>query len=498
MEGKNSIGRRTNSLSLDNQSYSIISAKHREITNAIHNRKTSTLLRTSFARTSLSPIRPTEDKSDSSMHLMLLKRTIDHQKLSIGQGDNTITALKQELYQLELEETKRDFWTKQNHAKIKSLQNLIEEAIKNQLQETNNQEIYNHLLIRMKKTKIFLELRSAALNEGLENSESVLAAEKKKQFLSQEAALQAVNAFKDFKKSILVEKEDGSTQIYELQKSIEKSKLVSDRRDTWKKHQETMYEVAVIEDHSAKNLKLKEGLSLHKLWYNILTKIYERKKEKSKQLEEAFQNIKILTGIPDISSVVQNFLTKEQTYVALMQTVTNKETECSNYKKKIDEMQACVDNFAHKDIGNEAHFNKIKEMQEIKIKELFELSQKKFLIENTYSKVKTWIKLMIRKFNKILGKQYGETSDMEKLIFYIQEIRQICNLGIEIKNNKNDKGQKFGKLLGLRVEDNRKYAVNSMIRDISRVHHTVKIEEALYENELIGVEAENEEKRWSS
>ena len=84
----------------------------------------------------------------------------------------------------------------------------------------------------MKKTKIFLELRSTAINQSLENSEYVLLTEKKKQLLSQQAAFQAVNAFKEFKKSIIAEKEEGSNQIYDLQKSIEKSKLISDRRDT--------------------------------------------------------------------------------------------------------------------------------------------------------------------------------------------------------------------------------------------------------------------------
>ena len=161
-----------------------------------------------------------------------------------------------------------------------------------------------------------------------------------------------------------------------------------------------MYEAAAIEDRSTKNLSLKEGLSLHKLWYNILTKIYERKKEKSKHLEEAFQNIKILTGIPEVALVVENFLTKEQTYVALMVTVNNKENECSKYQKKIDEMQACVNNFANKDINDGTSFSDMKRIQEAKIRELFELSNKKFVIENTYSKVKTWIKLMIRKFKK--------------------------------------------------------------------------------------------------
>ena len=299
------------SVSIESQNFNTITAKNREIMNAINNRNPSSLLQMSFARTSISPIRSTDDKSDSSMQLLLLKKTIDHQRLTMGKGDNTLSTLRQELKILELEEVKREFWDRQNKQKIKQLQHEIEIAIENQIIESNNQEIYYHLLKRMKKTKIFLEIRSFALNENIINSDFVLSTEVKKHLISKEAASQAMNTFKEFKESIVVETTEGTNQIYELQRSIENSKTVADRRDAWKKHQETMYEAAIIDDRSAKSLKMKEGLALHKLWYKVLTRIYERKKEKSKNLEDAFQNVKIFTGIPEIGMVVENFLTKE-------------------------------------------------------------------------------------------------------------------------------------------------------------------------------------------
>ena len=84
----------------------------------------------------------------------------------------------------------------------------------------------------MKKTKVFLELKSFALNNSLENSDSILRKEQKKNLLSQELAVQTVNTFKDFKKAVISEKGEGNSQIFDLQKSIEKSRIVSERRDT--------------------------------------------------------------------------------------------------------------------------------------------------------------------------------------------------------------------------------------------------------------------------
>lgn len=482
MELATPMARRTISLSIESQGYSTITARTREITKAISNRNPSSLLSMTFRRSSCTPPHPVEEKSDSSVQLVLLKKTIDQQKLSGGKGDNAISLLKQELKQLELEATKRDFWHKQNTLKIKQLQQSIESALNRQLEETTNQEIYNHLLKRMKKTKIFLELRSAALNESLESNEHILSNEKKKQLLTQESVIQAINTFKDFKKNIISETDEGTSQIEVLQKSLEKNKVLSVRRENWKKHQETMYEAAVIEDRSVKNVKIKESLSIHRLWYNVLNQIFQRKKEKSKRLEEAFQNIKIVTGIPEISQVVENFLTKEQTYEALMDTVNKKERECSAYKKKIDKIQLRVSNFSNKEVSDADTLNKMKQLEQEKTKELLDLSNKRFLLENTHAKLKTWIKLMIKKFNKIIGKDSPELSNEENLGFYIQEIKKVCSYGI--KNSSSNLS------LGQIIEDNRKRAVNSMIKSLSKTPHSVFRQESINKSELVGVDSD--------
>jgi hypothetical protein len=387
----------------------------------------------------------------------MLKKTIDNQKLTSGKGDRTVSLLHHELRLLELNDVKQDFWMKQHVAQAKSLQNAIDEAIKRQAEENNNQDIYHHLLKRMKKTKIFLEIQSGMLNDRLKESETVLQGEKKKHLTQKESAMQAVSTFKGLKKAVDVEKEAGETNISELQRKIEKARIASNRHEEWKKYQETMFEAAVIEDNSAKNLHLKEAVALHRLWYSILTKIYERKKLRSQKLEEAFQRIKIATGIPEIVDIVANFLTKEQTYEALMRTVNQKEAECAKYKERIDEIQKAVDNSSNRSISDAANVEEMKESGHQQLKSVLELSQKKFLIGNVHSKVRNWMRLMITKFNKIRGRLDGEVKENEKLVFYVEEIRRIFK-------EKNGDDTKLGKA----VEENRKYAVDSMIRNISK------------------------------
>ena len=232
MESTNPTSRRNMSQDMEGKQFSTFGSKTREITKAISNRDPSSLLKMSFRRTSVTQDRSTDENFDSSVQLLVLKKTINLQKLFVGKGDSKVSILKQELKQLEIEETKRDFWHRQNTLKLKQLENSLEEALKSQTEEIHNQEIYNHLLKRMKKTKVFLELKSFALNNSLENSESILRKEQKKNLLSQELAVQTVNTFKDFKKAVISEKGEGNSQIFDLQKSIEKSRIVSERRDT--------------------------------------------------------------------------------------------------------------------------------------------------------------------------------------------------------------------------------------------------------------------------
>lgn len=483
MEMKTYLPRRTYSVGMEDSLNASFMAKNREIVNAINNRNTSSLLTVSFTKGTIVST-PREEPFDSSIQLRMLKNTIDGQRLVCGRGDKTVSVLRHELKQLELEEAKHDFWLKKNIQKAKDLQYMVEEAVKSQAEEIINQEIYNHLLKRMKKTKIFLEIRSGALNDNLKASESVLNEEKKKFLVSKESAMQAKIACKDFEKTIKAEKEEGENQISGLKLSIDKNIEISDRRENWKRHRETMFEAAVIEDRSAKNLSTKEGLSLHRLWYSVLTKIFERKKEKSQKLEEAFQKIKIATGVPEINLIVENFLTKETTYEALMKTVSKKEVECSNYKAKIDQLQAGVNNYANRSASNKTELDEQREVQELKIRELLELSQKKFLIENTHSKVRTWMKLMIRKFYKILGKPRGELKDEENLLYYLEIIHGL------LRNAKDNRESELGKA----VEDNRKFAVNSMIKHISKIPHSFAEEEVMNENSLVAADNDLDEK----
>lgn len=476
MESRIQFNKRALSVGLDDKSY-INSSHLREINKAIQQRNPSVLLNEKISRMSVSPTVSSTDKTGGSFQLQILKKTINRQRLLGGSGDHNLSHLKSELKQLDVESTKREFWNKQNEKRIKQLNEKIEKTIEKQLEEGLNKEVYLHLLKRMKKTQIFLDLKANSFNQDLKESESALKSAIKKQIVTKESKTQFLNFLHQFRDTVEEETGLGHLRINDLEIDIEKSKIISDRRDEWKRHRESMFEEAANEDQNKKNIGLKESLELHRMWLFSLTKIFEKKKRKFQKLEEASQKIKTFTGLGEISLVVENFLTKEYTYAGLLKTVKEKEDRCNEIKEGIDELQGKVNKIENKGLEKGKISESILAEKNL-MKENFDLNQKKQSIDNVYSKVKTWMKLTVRKLNKIAGNKPTVSANDDSVKFYLQEIRKICQETIKKHN--------FSKNLGEVIEKNRKFAVNSAISQFSKQTKNIKREETLKESDLIG------------
>lgn len=478
-------------LSVAFEDFGYLSAsKTREIDKAIHNRNPSALLNQRISRTSVSPSFRNEDKGGSSFQLQILKKTINQHRLRVDSGDKNLTNLKSALRQLDIQSAKNDFQNKQLVSQAKSLEYKIEQTLKRQQEEIQNQDIYQHLLKRMKKTKIFLDLQAFKFNEQLKFSSMFLSSAQQKSLSSIESRSKVLSFMRLMGKEIKKETQLGSINLYHLNTDIEKIRIQSERQEEWKQHQESMFEAAVIEDRSKKNLGIKESINLHRIWYNNLTSLFERKKLKFQKLEEAFQKIKIFTGLNEIQAVVENFLTKECTYAGLLQTVQVKEFECNDIKERINKLQGKVDEISNLEV-EKGVVEKCKADERNILKANLELAQKKYLIESVREKVKTWINEMTRKLAKITGvevdsnrvasykKRNKRTArEGDRLVEMVYRIREICRAAIY--------QHKFAKSLGMVIEKNRKIVVSSMINQYSKEARRIVDEEIMDEAELIG------------
>lgn len=422
MEIRPALSRRTMSVSEENKCFPVFQSKKREIVRAINNRSPDSLISLNFTRKSVSPTNRPIGQIDSSIQLLMLKHSVDKQKLSVNKGDKNLSVLKENLKQLEIEDIKRTFWNKQLSNKIQFLRESIEKSLLSQSFELNNQKNYLHILDRMKNTKLHLKMQSTNLSTTLDNTEILLSSEKKKKLLTQEAVFQAFQIYKEFHCNVTSETDEGSTQVYELQKTLEKNQAISARKEEWKRFQISMYEAAAIDDKALKCMDLKENILLLRLWFDVLIKLFERKKEKSKKIEEAFREIRSHTGLGDVTEIIEKFLSKEELCSSLMRTVKIRENECSDYNKKIKKLQVQVNEVLNKenlvgDISTE------REIHTQLYHDVLDASQKRIMVQSTHRKVRDWAGMMIKKLDGVVKNKNLRNFDGKDLVWYINEIK---------------------------------------------------------------------------
>ena len=83
---------------------------------------------------------------------------------------------------------------------------------------------------------------------------------------------------------------------------------------------------------------MRNYLYINKLWNNFMKKKMHKEMENSRSIDEAFKQIKTHTGVTDVQAMVRRFQTREQTYTALLQTVSTSEAKVDTLKKDNEEL----------------------------------------------------------------------------------------------------------------------------------------------------------------
>ena len=68
---------------------------------------------------------------------------------------------------------------------------------------------------------------------------------------------------------------------------------------------------------------MRDKLQIQKLWSAFMRKKMDNEMKKSQQIDESFKQIKTATGVTNVQELVTRFLTREQTYNQLLQSVND-------------------------------------------------------------------------------------------------------------------------------------------------------------------------------
>ncbi|CAG9328160.1 unnamed protein product [Blepharisma stoltei] len=359
-----------------------------------------------------------EELKEVSSQLVFLRKRHDRNKADNGVYDNVLEKLKKELEQTEKMEARTGLKLDTMKEKAKEMEDRLREFKKKQDDAEMTRKAYEHIIERMKMTKINLEKRSLSLNKSLKNGQQTLREELDKQRRTREAKIQTKEALKNLEAYASREKSEKQEKLDIIEKDVKQKQETSRKREERFYRQLEIAEAAANEDRNMRALQMREGLLCHRLWFIYLQKKLKYEMERSSSIEEAFQQVRSITGLNDAQEMVEKYLTREQIYGDLMETINDSKQKIADYIQRNDEILEKINSLEMTKLeGN----NPAKQMSQEATKSFQEISVEKDRlrrIRSVYENIKIWAGKNLRKLG---GKPVNPDSKLIDQVITIKD-----------------------------------------------------------------------------
>ena len=339
-------------------------------------RSLSPLMRNKFPKAAANEVIPSAEISDDILEqsdetsevasqLTLIRKRHDKTKESNNKKRIYCEKLKLELEKANSSTVLTEMDAKSLQQKIDQLQTILENNRQKHEEEYLCKKSYLFMLDRMKKEKISMEIRANSLQSSLKSSKHVLDAETDKFRKVRESQYQSRVMLQEIKHSLAYDQKRQNERLHQLEQSVKQRQELAFRREERQKRQAELTEAAANDDKDSQELKLRENLLLNRMWHIFLSKKFEAEKKKSADVESAFQQIRVSTGLTDINDVVEKFLTREQTYTTLLNTVAEAENKLEMLKtQNALAREQLKDNQFEESTGARKIYSEIDEMEQ--------------------------------------------------------------------------------------------------------------------------------------
>ena len=279
-----------------------------------------------------------EEIMEVSVQLSQIKKKHDDAKKLVTLKQEEYDRIRKEIAGLEVQEAQIEGPIAYNKERIAQLEQAMDETQDKIDRQRMAKRTYSHMLERMNKDFIACKLKTTDLETSLRNKQQVQDNEEEQTRKTKEQKLQSKNIFDNLMKNIEKEQRDRQERILELQRCIaNKEESVKRRIERQKKNQE-IAETAANESKDSTELKMRNYLYINRLWNNFMKKKMHKEMESSRQIDEAFKQIKTHTGVTDVQAMVRRFQTRESMYTTLLQTVSTSELKVDALKKDNEEL----------------------------------------------------------------------------------------------------------------------------------------------------------------
>lgn len=416
-------------ISSNNTSFNL--ANHRIIRQMVSTQDASRFLNSTVTQGSETQrVSKFEELKEISSQLGFLRKRHDINKADNKVYDNSLGKLQKELSYCHKTEARTGLKLDSMKEECQEMDDKLKEIKKKQEDAAMTAKAYEHIIERMKMTKINLEKRSLSLNKSLKNKQQTLREELDKQRRNREAKIQTKEAMKNLESYVVREKTEKQERLEIIEKDVKQKQETSRKREERFLRQLEIAEAAANEDRNMRALQMREGLLVHRLWFIYLQKKLKYEMERSSSIEDAFQQVRSITGLNDAQEMVERYLTREQAYADLMESINESKHKIEDYKQRNNDVEDKINTLEMAKIeGN----NPAKTMSQEATKSFREIAFEKDRlrrIKGVYENIRTWAAKNLRK----LGAQ--EMIHDTKIIDCVALIRENVRKALtDIKEN---------------------------------------------------------------
>lgn len=284
-----------------------------------------------------------------------------------------------------------------------------------------NSRVYDHMIERIKKDLIAMEIRKKNLENSLRNKQTMQEEQKEKYRKAKEQRLQSKNIFDSLIKNLFNERNEKKKRIEMLGKSITNKQNNVKRRADRIRRQNELAEAAANENKDADEKQMRKEFMFNKLWNAFIRKKMEKEMKSSAHIDDAFKAIKTATGVTDIQELVHKFLTREQTYSELLMAVADSESKIDKLRRenevlrtRLNQLKIGSDDTAELQPESEEIIQLRKEYEEV-LREDSVKREKYYNVEIVQDLVDNWARKVIVKIDDDISEDKAQEMDIVEI-----------------------------------------------------------------------------------
>jgi chromosome segregation ATPase len=213
-----------------------------------------------------------EEMKEVSVSLAELKKKHDIVKKRVLEKERDLEIMKKEIQQLELQEGNAESVVYENTTRKDQIENAVKVTKKKTNEELMNARIRGHMMQRIKKDLIAMEIKKKNMETSLRNKNTMYEEQKDKYRKTKEQRLQSKNIFDNLIKNLFDDRNEKKKRIEMLGKSITNKQNNVKRRADRIRRQNELAEAAANENKDADEKQMRKEFMFNKLWNAFIRK----------------------------------------------------------------------------------------------------------------------------------------------------------------------------------------------------------------------------------